>query len=254
MEEIFLILFGLIVGSFLNVVIYRFPLKMSIVKPRSFCPNCKERIKYFDNLPVFSFFMLLGKCRYCKTRISWQYPAVEILTALGFLFAYKKFGDSPHYTTSVIVFICILIVLALIDLKHMILPDELTIGGAILFLLFSFVNPKISVFDAFASAFGAALLFAGIYFFYIKVRKIEGIGFGDVKMMLLLGGFLGLKKLAVAVLLASVSGLLVGLFFIIFKKKSLKFALPFGTFLALGSFISVFWGDQILKYLQIIYR
>jgi leader peptidase (prepilin peptidase)/N-methyltransferase len=253
MEEIFLIVIGLIVGSFLNVVIHRLPLKMSIVKPRSFCPNCKTKIKYFDNIPVFSFIALLGKCRYCKAKISWQYPVVEIITAFGFLLTYKTYGNIPLYAAAVIIFISILIVLAFIDLKHMILPDELTIGGAVLFLIFSFFNPEISSFDAFSSAIGSALLFVGIYFFYIKVRKIEGIGFGDVKMMLLLGGFLGLKKLAVAVLLASVSGLLVGLFFIIFKRKSLKFALPFGTFLALGSFISIFWGNQILEYIRFIY-
>jgi leader peptidase (prepilin peptidase)/N-methyltransferase len=254
MEEIFIVVIGLIVGSFLNVVIHRLPQKMSIVKPRSFCPKCKTEIKYFENIPVFSFIVLLGRCRTCKAKISWQYPIVEILTATGFFLAYHVYGEIPLYSASVMVFISVLITLAFIDLRYMILPDELTIGGAVFFLIFSFFNPKISSIDAFASALGSALLFAGIYFFYIKVRKIEGIGFGDVKMMLLLGAFLGMKKLAVAVLLASVSGLLVGLFFIIFRKKNLKFALPFGTFLALGSSISVFYGNQILDYLRLVYR
>jgi leader peptidase (prepilin peptidase)/N-methyltransferase len=141
-------------------------------------------------------------------------------------------------------------VLAIIDFKHMILPDELTIGGGVLFLTYSFFNPIITYKNAFISAFGSALIFAFLYFFYLKVRKIEGLGFGDVKMMVLLGAFLGIHKLLIAVFLASLSGIIIGFIFIIFKGKDLKTKLPFGTFLGFGTYISVFWGDNIWRFIQ----
>jgi len=254
MEEVFLIIFGLIIGSFLNVVIYRLPLEKSIVKPRSHCPACNTTIKFYDNIPVVSYILLRGKCRHCRAGISPIYPAVEAITGFNFWLSYVYFGQQPLYTAASILFICLLLSLALIDLKHMILPLELTIGGAAVFLIYSFFNPVISPIEAFGTAAGGALVFAAIYYLYLKVREIEGLGQGDIWMMLLLGSFLGINKLVIAVLLASFSGLIVGMFFIIFKKKDLKMALPFGTFLSLGSYISLFWGDEILKLIQSIYR
>jgi leader peptidase (prepilin peptidase)/N-methyltransferase len=254
MEEIALIILGLIVGSFLNVVIHRVPLEKSIIKPRSQCPACGAPIKFYDNVPVLSYILLGGKCRACKAGISLIYPGVELFTAFTFWFSYRYFHDSPVHAGFTILFLCLLLVLALIDLKHMILPLEISIGGAVVFLGYSFFNPFITPFEAFATAAGAALAFTGIYVFYIKVRKIEGLGQGDIWMMLLLGAFLGLNKLVVAILAASLSGLLTGLFFIIVKKKNLKLALPFGTFLSLGSYISLFWGSSILQLIQSFYR
>lgn len=254
MEEIFLIILGLIVGSFLNVVIYRLPLEKSIIKPGSHCPSCNTPIKFYDNIPVVSYILLRGKCRNCKARIPLIYPLVESFTAFSFWLSYVYYGQQPLYAGASILFICLLLSLALIDLKHMILPLEMTIGGAVVFLIYSFFNPAISPLNAFGSAFGGALVFAAIYYFYLKVREIEGLGQGDIWMMLLLGSFLGINKLVIAVLMASFSGLIVGMFFIIFKKKDLKMPLPFGTFLSLGSYISLFWGNEILKLVQSIYR
>ncbi len=255
MEEVFLILLGLIIGSFLNVLIYRMPIGKSIVKPRSYCPKCKKPIKFYDNIPVISFIILRGKCRGCKAKISLQYPLVEIFTAFTFWISYSfYFSISPIYTLFTIMFLCIMVVLAIIDFKHMILPDELTIGGGVLFLIYSFFNPLITYKDAFISAFGSALVFTLLYFFYLKVRKIEGLGFGDVKMMILLGAFLGVNKLLIALLLASLSGVIIGFIFIIFKGKDLKTKLPFGTFLGLGAYVSVFWGDCVLRFIQSVLR
>ena len=254
MEEIILILLGLIVGSFLNVVIHRLPLEESIIKPRSHCPSCSTTIPFYDNIPVISYILLWGRCRHCRVKISLVYPLVELLTALSFWLAYLYFGREPLYAAFSILFLCLLLVQALIDLKHMILPLEISIGGAVVFLLYSFFNPFISPLNAFASAAGAALAFAALYFFYLKVRKIEGLGQGDIWMMLLLGSFLGVNKLIIAVLLASVAGVMVGLFFIVFKKKNLKLALPFGTFLSLGSWVSLFWGNEILRWMQSFYQ
>ena len=152
------------------------------------------------------------------------------------------------------VFLSLLITLAIIDFNHLILPDELTIGGSILFLAFSFLHPKIHWLESILTALGGSLIFAGLYYFYLKVRKIEGLGFGDVKMMILLGAFLGLNNTVITLLIASFSGLLVGVFFIVYKKANLKYALPFGSFLAFGAFISLFWGHLILKMFGTLFR
>jgi leader peptidase (prepilin peptidase) / N-methyltransferase len=253
METALTIVFGLIVGSFLNVVIHRLPRGESIVFPPSHCPSCRVEIPFYLNIPLLSYVILLGRCRSCRARISPQYPLVEGLTALSFWLATNAFGLTLHAAAAA-VFLSLMIALAAIDLEHMILPDELTLGGAALFFVYSFFNPEVGQLDAVLSGLGAALFFAALFFFYLKVRKIEGLGFGDVKMALLMGLFLGLHRLAVAILLASLSGLLVGIFFIVFKKKNLKLALPFGPFLALGSYASLFWGGAILDWIGSLWR
>lgn len=255
MEEIIAIIFGLIVGSFLNVVIHRLPLEQSIVKPGSHCPSCSVPIRFYDNIPVLSYLILLGKCRRCKAPISPRYPLVELFTGFSFWLPYHfYFQQQPVYAGFCTLFLCLLIALALIDLEHQLLPDELTLGGAVVFLVYAFFNPMVAPRVAIATALGSALVFAGLYFFYLKVRKIEGLGQGDIKMMLLLGVFLGPDRLVIAVLLASIAGLLVGLFLIIFKGKNLKLKLPFGTFLSLGSYISLFWGHQVFNAVRSLYR
>lgn len=184
-----------------------------------------------------------------------RYPLVELFTGFSFWLPYHfYFGELPVYAGFCILFLCLLIALALIDLEHQLLPDELTLGGAVVFLVYAFFNPMVPPTAAIAASFGSALLFAGLYFFYIKVRKLEGLGQGDIKMMLMLGAFLGPDRLVIAVLLASFAGLLVGLFFIIFKGKNLKLKLPFGTFLGLGSYISLFWGHRVFSAIQSLYR
>lgn len=254
MEEILIVLLGLVVGSFMNVVIHRLPLEQSIVKPRSACPSCKTPIKAYDNIPVLSYIILLGKCRYCKAHISIRYPLVELFTGFTFWMAFKYFAwVSPLHAAATTIFLCLMIALCLIDLEHMILPDEITLGGAVLFLIYSFFNPQLSVLDAFASAIVSAGAFFALYYFYLRIRKIEGLGHGDIKMMLLLGAFLGSQKLVIAVLIASFSGMLVGFYFILFKRKDMQFALPFGTFLAIGSYIATFWGNDIMRAIQSLY-
>ena len=242
------IIFGLIIGSFLNVVIHRLPLGENVVFPSSHCPHCRTDIPFYFNIPLLSYLLLRGRCHSCRAHISLQYPLVESFCALSFWLTLHFFGLSLTTLASA-VFICLLITLAAIDLKHMILPDELTLGGAALFFIYSFFNPAVSQLDAILSGLGAALFFSAFFFFYLKVRKIEGLGFGDVKMVLLMGLFLGLQRLVVAIFLASLSGLLVGIFLIIFKNKNLKSALPFGPFLSLGSYIALFWGPGILAWL-----
>lgn len=249
MEEALTVVFGLIVGSFLNVVIHRLPLGESVVFPPSHCPACNAAIPPHDNIPLLSYALLRGRCRACRAAISPRYALVEAFTAFSFWLCYDAYGLSPHAAAAA-VFISLLIALAAIDLQHMILPDELTLGGSVVFFAYSFFNPEIAQLDAVLSGLGAALFFTALFYFYLKVRKIEGLGFGDVKMALLLGLFLGLSRLAIAIFLASFSGLLVGLYFIVFRKKNLKLALPFGPFLALGSYLSLFWGEAILLWVS----
>jgi len=247
-EEALSAVLGLIVGSFLNVVIHRLPLGQEVVFRPSHCPRCQAAIPWYLNVPVLSYLALGGRCRFCRAAISPRYPLVEVLTAFSFWLACHAFGPGLH-GAAVAVFLSLLIALAFIDLAHMILPDELTLGGAALFLVYAFFHPEIAARDALLAGFGAALFFAGLFYFYLKVRKIEGLGFGDVKMALLLGLFLGPRRITVAILLASLSGVLVGLFFILFRKKDLKLALPFGPFLALGGYLSLFWGEALLAWI-----
>jgi leader peptidase (prepilin peptidase)/N-methyltransferase len=253
MEEILLIIAGLVFGSFLNVVIHRMPLEKSLVKPGSHCPSCNTPVKFYDNVPVISWLVLLGKCRHCKARISIRYPLVEAFTGFSFWLAYIHFAPLWVHVGFAILFLCLLIALALIDLEHMVLPVPLSVGGAVVFAVYSFFSPAITPANAILTALGGALAFAAIFFFYLKVRKMEGLGEGDIYMMLLLGSFLGVNKLVIAILLASFSGAILGICLIIFQKKDMKLKLPFGTFLALGSYVSLFWGIEILKYIQSLY-
>jgi leader peptidase (prepilin peptidase) / N-methyltransferase len=243
------VLFGLIIGSFLNVVIYRLPRGQSVARPRSRCPECLTPIPWYRNIPVLSFVLLGGRCAYCRKPISWRYPLVEAFTAFSFWMAVERFGFTPHGLAAA-VFLSLLIALGLIDLEHQILPDPLTLGGAALFSAYSFINPEVSPLNALGSALGSALLFYGLLLAYLKLRKIEGLGMGDVKMMLLLGAFLGYERLIIAIFLASLSGLLVGLWLIAFRHKNLRTALPFGTFLSLGAFAALFWGRTLLAAMQ----
>lgn len=253
METALSVIFGLIIGSFLNVVIHRLPRGENIVSPPSHCPLCRAEIPFYFNIPILSYILLWGKCRSCRGKISPQYPLVEAFCAFGFWLSVHSYGLSMPAAASA-VFLCFLIALAAIDIKHMILPDELTLSGAALFFIYSFFNPEVGQLDAVLSGLGGALFFAGLYYFYLKIRKIEGLGFGDVKMALFMGLFLGLHRLAVAIFLASLFGLLVGIFIIVFKKKNLKLALPFGPFLSLGSFVSLFWGDAIMAWIGSFWR
>jgi len=253
MEAALTVIFGLIIGSFLNVVIHRLPLREDIVFTPSHCPRCRAAIPFYLNVPLLSYLVLLGRCHACRGRISPRYPLVEALTGLSFWLAFQRYGLSLPGAAAA-VFLCLLIVLAAIDLKHMILPDELTLGGAAVFFIYSFFNPEVGQLDAVLTGLGAALFFAALFYIYLKLRKVEGLGFGDVKMALLLGLFLGMSRLVVAIFLSSLTGLLVGMFFIVFKKKDLKFALPFGPFLALGSYVSLFCGDAVLGWIGSLWR
>jgi leader peptidase (prepilin peptidase)/N-methyltransferase len=244
-------LFGLLIGSFLNVCIYRIIRDLSVVTPRSFCPECGESIAWFDNIPVVSYVRLRGKCRHCGKRISMRYPVVELLTAIVFALLGARYG--LHLTSlKWCVFEAILIVLFFTDLEERILPDELTIGGTAVGLIFAaFVHvtgafselllsgkrPLVqSLFEAVLGALVLSLPIWWLALFWARLRKREVLGMGDVKLLPMIGAFLGLEHGITALLIGSVSGVVLGGGYILLtRQKAGSYELPLGTFFCLGA-------------------
>ena len=245
MEKIIIVLFGMIWGSFLNVVIYRLPRGLSLIQPPSSCPHCKKRIKVYDNIPVISFLLLGGKCRFCKARIPLTYPLVEILTPLSFLLLQGHFGLSLNFFASCL-FVSALIALGFIDYYFQVLPDEITLPILVLALAYSFFRPDLGLRQALIGAVSGSGFLLFIYTVYFLLRKKEGLGMGDVTMMLAVGAYLGWMKAILTLVLASFSGALVGIFLLLVRKKDLQYSLPFGTFLAPAAYVSLVWGGQII--------
>jgi leader peptidase (prepilin peptidase)/N-methyltransferase len=252
-EKIIIVLFGLVWGSFLNVVIYRLPRGQSLLWPPSSCPQCRTRIKPYDNIPVLSYLLLRGKCRSCGLKISFAYPLVEAITPLCFLLLNGRFGLSFHFFASCL-FASALIALCLIDFYHQVLPDEITLPGLALALVYSGFRPDLGLRQALIGALAGAGFLLAIYGLYWLLRKKEGLGMGDVTMMLLVGAYLGWVKAFFTLLLGSFVGALVGLFLMSFRKKDLQFSLPFGTFLAPAAFVALVWGDRIIRAYLSLYR
>jgi leader peptidase (prepilin peptidase) / N-methyltransferase len=268
--SLFVFLFGLVTGSFLNVCILRIPARKSIVLPASACPKCGTPIRAYDNIPVLSYLLLGGKCRKCKTRISWMYPLVEFLTGALFFAVYKGFGLTPEAAKWAL-FAAILIVLVFTDLRERLLPDVVNYTGLGLGLAFSlFTNPSdgtalwlsnrmfdfpppaaiLSFADAvIGAAFGSSLLWV-VSEAYFRLRGREGIGLGDVKMMLMAGAFLGAKRTLLTIFAGSLLGSVIGVAFILARRKDSGYELPFGTFLGMGAILVVFFGTPILNWYQ----
>jgi leader peptidase (prepilin peptidase)/N-methyltransferase len=243
-------IFGLIVGSFLNVCIYRLPRHESVVWPSSRCPGCRTALSWYDNIPVVSYVLLRGRCRTCGTSISLMYPVVEMATALVFLGTFLMFG--PALFLSRLVFSCAMLVLLVIDLQHRILPNAITLPGIVVGFVFSLFSPpgwRDSLIGIIAGG-GVLLLIAEAYY---RVRGEEGLGMGDVKMLAMIGAFLGWKLMLVTFVLSSCLGSIVGLSLIALKKGDMKYALPFGTFLAMGAVAASVVGDRLLGWYLSLY-
>jgi leader peptidase (prepilin peptidase)/N-methyltransferase len=266
MEAILALLFGLLIGSFLNVCIYRWPRDLSVVKPRSHCVACEKTIAWYDNVPVFSFILLGGRCRYCAARISFRYPVVELATGLLFFYWVYAYGLSP-LAIKMCVFTALVVGLIFSDLEERILPDEMTLGGILMGLAFAFFVPVADYtapailwmlgvhlperFNSVAeSAFGAGLpaffLWGGGWL-YEKMRHREGLGLGDVKLIAMVGAFLGLRNALLTLILGSISGSIVGYTYIKFTGKDAStYELPFGTFLGLAALVAAFTGAKMM--------
>ena len=251
LEKIFIFVLGSVVGSFLNVCIYRMPCNKSVVFPASYCPTCMKPIHWYDNIPLLSFLILKGRCRFCKTKISWQYPVVELLTALTFSFFFNHFGLTlrlPVY----LIFACGLIAATFIDIEHRIIPDEISVSGIAAGLLFSLFFPSLqntnSHWWSLLRSFIGAMVGGGVIFIMGLIGdwifKKESIGGGDVKLLAAIGAFVGWQKVLLAFFIAPVFGAIVG---IIIKIKTKESIIPYGPFLSLAGLISLFWYAQVMR-------
>ena len=238
---------GLAVGSFLNVCIHRVPLGKSVVSPPSRCPGCGYQLRWYDNIPVVSYVLLLrGRCRSCRAPISIRYPIVEILTMAVFLLHWWVFGWTPLMAVRLL-FACGLIVLFAIDLEHHLLPNVITLPGIVVGLLASIVVPP-GLWDAVLGT----LLGGGVLWLigeaYYRYSGQEGMGGGDVKMLAMIGAFLGWKLVLVTLVLSSIAGSLIGILVIAIRRGGMKYALPYGTFLALGALVASIVGNEIVSW------
>lgn len=246
--ELLIFAVGAAIGSFLNVCIWRIPREESIISPSSHCPSCQQPIRFYDNIPFISFLILRGRCRQCGISISPRYPFVEGLTAGMALLLFWKFGLSLQLVASFI-FAATLIVITFIDLDHQIIPDVITLPGIPLFLLAAIFVMRVSVRDALLGmAIGGGTLYL-LAFLYEVIAKREGMGGGDIKLLAMLGGFLGWQSLWIILLVSSLTGALVGIMVMIIKGADLKYAIPFGPFLALGALVHLFFGGYLMSML-----
>ena len=246
---------GLVFGSFFNVVIYRLPRELNLSRPPSSCPGCGARIKPYDNIPVLSYLVLGGKCRGCGRKISPVYPAVELLTAAGFVLVHLHAGRALNLEFFAgCLFTSALVVLGFIDAYHQILPDAITMPGLVLALAYAFFRDDLTFRGALVGAVAGSGFLLLVYGAYYLVRKKEGLGMGDVTMMLMVGAYLGLARTLLVLVLASFVGALVGVFFILRRGKDFQFALPFGTFIAPAAFVAMLWGGSIVRAYLSLYR
>jgi len=237
---------GLCIGSFLNVVIYRVPIGQSIVTPPSRCRKCGYQLQWYDNIPVLSWLFLRGRCRKCGVGVSMQYPIVELITGALFVLVIWMTPPGPLLATR-LTLVCILIALFGIDLEHQILPNVITLPGIAIGVLLSLIAPP-GWKDALVGVLlGGGVLYAiaGAYYLW---RREEGMGMGDVKMLAMIGAFLGWKAVLVTLVLSSFAGAIIGVALMAAQRGTMKFALPFGTFLAIGAIVSMFVGEPLVAW------
>jgi len=255
--NIFVFIFGLCIGSFLNAVIYRLNQKKTL-KGRSICPVCKHQLEWRDLVPVFSFLVLGRKCRYCKEKISWQYPLVEIVTAVIFLIIFNINLQSFILSTSsfggflylafLFYIASVFVIILFYDLNYYIIPDKILFPAIIitaLYRLSGLINWDLL---SILSYVFAVIIGAGFFLTIFLFSKGRWMGFGDVKLAVLMGLLLGFPNILAALFMAFLSGAVVGSVLLILKKKGLKSEIPFGPFLVLGTFIALFWGDTIINW------
>lgn len=245
-------LFGLALGSFLNVCIYRLPRHESLSFPASHCTSCNRPLSWYENVPVVGWVALRGRCRTCGAAISVMYPIVEALTAAVFISGYLIYGPTPLLAARLL-FACAMIVLFAIDLRHRILPNVITLPGIVIGFIFSLLLPPGWVSSLAGILIGGGILFA-IGEAYYRLRGIEGLGMGDVKMLAMIGAFLGWKLTLLTLVLASFAGSFIGVALIASGRGGMKFALPFGTFLAVGAIVAAVAGEPLLAWYLSFYR
>ncbi len=244
---ILIFIYGLLIGSFLNVCIYRIPREESIIFPSSHCPNCGTSLKWYDLVPVLSYIFQKGKCRYCGGEISQQYPIVELLNAIMYLFIYLQFGFTLEFLFYAIIF-SILIIITVIDLQHMIIPDSLVIAIFIFTIIYKLLNYILyrQSPELINSILG--LVLSVLLFLLIIIISKGGMGGGDATLIGVLGFILGIKGIFLAIFLSFILGAIISIFLLIMKIKNRKDPIPFGPFIILGFLIVVFWGESLINW------
>ena len=244
-------LFGALIGSFLNVVILRLPdHTQSIVYPASHCPRCASPLHWYENIPIISYLCLRGKCSHCKVPISLQYPLVEIMMALLAAALMYTFQLSIA-TAGYFLFSAALLVIIVIDIHHQIIPDVISLPGIILGVLFSLVSPTVTWQSSLIGLLvGGGILYA-IAFFYTLLRKIDGMGGGDIKLLAMIGAWLGWQSLPFVIFASSLSGTFVGLIAMFYQKKGGQTRIPFGPFLSIAALVYTFYSDNILYFFNL---
>jgi leader peptidase (prepilin peptidase)/N-methyltransferase len=244
--EAMFVVWGLLIGSFLNVCIHRLPLKQSVVTPRSRCPDCGYELSWMDNIPVLSYAALGGRCRSCSRPISLRYPVIEIVTAFVFFLHWEAFGPTPLLFVRT-AFACALIVHFMIDLEHQILPDVINLPGIAAGFVCSFFVPPGPLMSALGILAGGGLLWA-IAEIWLRLRKVDAMGFGDVKMLAMIGAFLGVKMVVLTFVLSSLIGGVVGGVLIASRRGDMATRVPFGTMLAVAALVASLYGNAIVDW------
>jgi leader peptidase (prepilin peptidase)/N-methyltransferase len=265
LEALLIGLFGLLIGSFLNVCIYRMPRDLSVVAPRSACPNCEKQIAWYDNIPILSFILLGRQCRHCGVPISWRYPAVELVTGILFFFGGLLLGPTL-VALKFCIFAAIQVALIFTDFEERILPDEFTLGGTAIgvvlagiipmapgfmsfFLPPTFSRPVISIIESIAGALFTSGVLWAFGALYEKIRHREGLGLGDVKMVMMIGSFFGVQATLLTLICGSVLGSVVGLLYIFLTRKDASsYELPFGSFLGIAALGVALYGGPVLAW------
>lgn len=242
MLDAFVFALGLILGSFANVCIYRVPRRESILRPGSHCPQCQMPIRARDNVPLLSYLWLKGRCHACGVSISWHYPLVELLTGLTYLHLFQTFGLSLAFGIYAAL-VTALIIVSFIDLEHQIVPDVITLPGLALGLLLSALFLPITFMDSLMGA-----LLGGGLFYAIAAIYEGGMGGGDIKLIAMIGAFIGWQQVLLTIFLAAFVGSVIGLALLVTKRKKRRDPIPFGPFLALGAIVALFWGERLLHW------
>lgn len=239
------VILGLIIGSFLNVVIARVPYSKSLISPGSSCPNCKKKIRWWDNIPLISYGLLRGRCRNCKKGISIRYPVVEFLTALLFLTVRIRFGWNLALVFRDWPFVSLLLAITFIDLEHRIIPDSLSLGGLVLGLLTCGLVSEPNWIESFTGAVIGFTFFYSLAWIYYKWKKKSGLGGGDIKLLAMIGAFLGPQGVFATVFISSMFGSIVGISWALatHRKNVMKMAIPFGPFLVVGALCFYFLSE-----------
>ena len=241
------LLVGLALGSFMNVCIYRIPLEKSIIRPSSSCPNCGKKIRFYDNIPLISYLLLLGRCRHCHHPISWRYPAVEALTGLLSLALFIRYGLSFQYLLFLL-FAATLVTISFIDLDHQIIPDVMSIPGIVAGLAAAFIPGNVSWFDSIIGIIGGGGTLFLVGLIYEKLTGKQGMGGGDVKLLAMIGAWMGWRSLPFVLLVSSLTGAIIGSIFLLMAGKGYRVRIPFGPFLSLGALSYIFFGPQLTNW------